>query len=226
MTLEQHILETWHQNAQPWIKAIEGGQIESRLLVTNHAILQTVLRLSPTHVWDIGCGEGWLCRNLAENGISCTGTDAVPELVKAAQDKGRGRFEVLPYDAITTETANSIGADLLLFNFSLFGAEEVEVLLQKLRPALPAAGRLVIQTLHPFTACGDAPYQSGWREGSWFGFSLDFVNPAPWYFRTLGDWMNMLVNAGFVLKEVMEPLHPKTGHPASLILVAEGRNGG
>lgn len=225
MTPEQHILETWHQNAAPWVKAIEGEQIESRLLVTNHAILQAVLRLSPTRVWDIGCGEGWLCRSLHEKGISCTGTDAIPGLVKAAQHKGGGRFEVLPYEAITTEKAKSISADLLLFNFSLFGAEQVLDLLQKLQPALPANGHLVIQTLHPFAACGDAPYESGWREGSWLGFSDDFVNPAPWYFRTLGDWLKMVMSAGFALKEVMEPVHPKTGQPASLILVADGGNG-
>lgn len=221
MTPEEQILETWHQNAAPWVKAITEGEIESRLLVTNQAILQTVLSLSPTRVWDIGCGEGWLCRSLAEKGISCIGTDAIPALVDAANEKGGGRFEVLPYDAITTEKAINTGADLFLFNFSLFGDEQVLNLLKELQPALAANGNLVIQTLHPFAACGDAPYESGWRKGSWTGFSQDFVNPAPWYFRTMGDWVKMLKNSGFRLKEVLEPVHPKTGHPASLILVAE-----
>jgi len=221
MTADEHILETWHQNAAPWVKAIAGGEIESRLLVTNQAILQTVLSLAPTRVWDIGCGEGWLCRSLAESGISCIGTDAIPALVDAANEKGGGKFEVLPYDAITTEKAINTGADLFLFNFSLFGGEQVLGLLQKLQPALPATGHLLIQTLHPFAACGDAPYESGWREGSWSGFSQDFVNPAPWYFRTMGDWVKMLKESGFSLMEVLEPVHPKTGHPTSLILVAE-----
>ena len=222
MTPEEHILETWQQNAAPWVKAIAGGEIESRLLVTNQAILQTVLSLAPTRVWDIGCGEGWLCRSLAANGINCTGTDAIPTLVDAANEKGGGRFEVLAYDAITTEKASNIGAELFLFNFSLFGAEQVLELLQKLQPALPANGHLVIQTLHPFAAVGDALYESGWREGSWLGFSQDFVNPAPWYFRTVGDWVKMLVKAGFRLIHLKEPVHPKTGKPASLILVAKG----
>jgi SAM-dependent methyltransferase len=182
--------------------------------------MQTVLSLAPTRVWDIGCGEGWLCRSLAENGINCTGTDAIPALVDAANEKGGGRFEVLAYDAITTETAINIGADLFLFNFSLFGAEQVLELLQKLQRALPAKGHLVIQTLHPHTACGDAPYESGWREGSWSGFSQAFVNPAPWYFRTMGDWVKILADSGFRLIKLEEPVHPKTGKPASLILVA------
>jgi SAM-dependent methyltransferase len=220
MTPDEHILETWHQNAGPWVKAIAEGEIESRLLVTNEAIMQTVLSLTPARVWDIGCGEGWLCRSLAENGINCTGTDAIPALVDAAIEKGGGRFEVLAYTATTTEKALKIGADLFLFNFSLFGAEQVFQLLQKLQPALPANGHLVIQTLHPFTACGEAPYESGWREGSWAGFSQDFVNPAPWYFRTVGDWVKMLVNTDFRVIEVKEPLHPKTGKPLSLIITA------
>lgn len=220
MTPEEHILETWQQNAAPWVKAIAGGEIESRLLVTNEAILKTVLSLSPKHLWDIGCGEGWLCRSLAANGISCTGTDAIPALVEAAREKQGGSFEVLSYEAITTAKAIAFGANLFLFNFSLFGAVQVEELLQKLQPALPANGHLVIQTLHPFTACGDAPYESGWREGSWSGFSQDFVNPAPWYFRTMGDWLTMMVNTGFRVNKLEEPLHPKTGKPVSLIITA------
>jgi hypothetical protein len=43
----------------------------------------------------------------------------------------------------------------------------------------------IIQTLHPLIACGDFSYQDAWREGSWAGFSDDFTDLAPWYFRTL-----------------------------------------
>lgn len=222
MTPEEHILETWHQNAAPWVKAIAGDEIESRIQVTNKAILDIVLSLSPKHVWDIGCGEGWLCRSLAETGITCTGTDAVPALVEAAQKKGGGVFEVLSYAEITPQKAKSFHADLFLFNFSLFGAEQVEALLKNLLPAIPAHGHLVIQTLHPFAACGNEPYSSGWRVGSWSGFSQDFVNPAPWYFRTMGDWLKTLMNAGFSIKAIEEPVHPATGKPVSLLIVATG----
>jgi hypothetical protein len=80
-----------------------------------------------------------------------------------------------------------------------------------------------MQTLHPAAASMDAPYTDGWREGSWAGFSSDFRDPAPWYFRTIGSWVALLHRSGFQLTALREPVHPHTGAPASLLLVAEPR---
>ncbi|MEO8577470.1 MAG: class I SAM-dependent methyltransferase, partial [Gemmatimonadales bacterium] len=82
-------------------------------------------------------------------------------------------------------------------------------------------GSFVIQTLHPVAAGGDEPYQDGWRKGSWAGFSEDFTDPAPWYFRTIEGWIRLIGESGLTLADLREPVHPITGKPASLILIAE-----
>ena len=41
----------------------------------------------PSTVLDIGCGEGWLCRALADKGMKVWGVDAIPELITAATIK-------------------------------------------------------------------------------------------------------------------------------------------
>lgn len=66
------IVDSWH-NAAPWTAAVREGRIESRSLITNRAIIETVLRRSPATVLDIGCGEGWLVRELAGHGIRAGG---------------------------------------------------------------------------------------------------------------------------------------------------------
>ena len=53
------------------------------------------------------------------------------------------------------------------------------------------------------------------------GFSKDFINPAPWYFRTLESWVVLFVDSGFRLLELREPLHPTSRKPASAIFIAE-----
>jgi hypothetical protein len=78
----------------------------------------------------------------------------------------------------------------------------------------------VIQTLHPRSACGDAPYADGWRDGSWAGIDGDFGDPAPWYFRTLEGWLGLLAECGFEQVQVREPLYPDTGRPASVLFIA------
>ena len=53
------------------------------------------------------------------------------------------------------------------------------------------------------------------------GFSSDFVDPAPWYFRTLESWIQLFMTSGLRLVELREPIHPQTQKPASVIFIAE-----
>ncbi|MOA38761.1 hypothetical protein D3C78_1604770 [compost metagenome] len=106
-------------------------------------------------------------------------------------------------------------------NFSLLGKESVEGLLKVMPSLLNRAGMLVIQTLHPVFCCGEQAYLDGWRSESWAGFGGGFSAPAPWYFRTLQSWVQLLRINGWRLLEIREPLHPQTHQPASIILIAD-----
>ena len=219
---EQAILEAWHLNAAPWTRAVREQAIASRRLVTDGAILDAVLARRPHSVVDLGCGEGWLVRALAKQGIDTLGIDAVPALVDAARAAGGGRFLAMDY----ADVANGVlreRADAVICNFSLLGGDSVDALLRVVPSLLAPGGALVVQTLHPPTASGDAPYVDGWRDGSWAGCGEGFGQAAPWYFRTLAGWLDALAQAGLQVVRMAEPLHPLTGKPASVILVAEVR---
>jgi hypothetical protein len=79
---------------------------------------------------------------------------------------------------------------------------------------------LIVQTLHPLVACGDLPYVDGWRAGSWAGFGEAFSDAPPWYFRTLHAWLELMRICNLTLRAMREPLHPRTGKPASVIFRA------
>lgn len=216
------ILDSWHRNAAPWIAAVRGGEIASRKLVTDAAVLDAVLSRAPQRVVDLGCGEGWLALALAQRGIAVTGVDAVPELVDAARLAGLADCRLLAYEDIA-QGVLEVRADVVVCNFSLIGKESVAGLLHAVPALLEAHGALVVQTLHPFVACGDLPYADGWREGSWAGFGPAFRDAPPWYFRTLQSWIALLDAGGLMLREMREPLDPRTGKPASVIFVAQRR---
>ena len=215
----QAVLNSWHRNAAPWVTAVREEQIESRKRCTDQAVIDAVMGAAPASVLDIGCGEGWLCRALAERGVRVAGVDAVPELVDAARASGPGDFRAVTYEQIA-EGALDLQVDVAVSNFALIGKESVEGVLHAAPALLKPGGSFVIQTLHPVVACGDAPYIDGWREGSWAGFSDDFTDAPPWYFRTTESWVRLLNNSGLQLHELREPVHPDTGRPASLILIA------
>lgn len=204
----------------PWTTAVRERQIESRHLVTDQAIVNAVLDRSPRSVLDLGCGEGWLARALTASGIEVIGIDAIPALIEQAQQAGAGDFRVMSYEDVAAGRLK-LSVDAVVCNFALLGDESVTGLFGVVRSLLKPHGAFLVQTLHSLTACGDHPYQDGWRQGSWAGFSADFSDAAPWYFRTLESWIRLFAKHGLRLLELREPLHPQTQKPASVIFMAQ-----
>ncbi|BBH46413.1 class I SAM-dependent methyltransferase [Pseudomonas sp. KU43P] len=216
---ETALLQSWQHNAQAWIDAVRSGAIESRRQVTDQAVLLAILGRQPERVLDLGCGEGWLLRALADRGIDATGVDGDAALVAAAQAAGSTQVYQASYEQLA-KSASGIGSgyDLICANFALL-QQDIIPLLAAMKALLAPGGAMLIQTLHPWSvANGD--YQDGWREECFTGFAGDW-RPMPWYFRTLASWLNALDMAGFRLASLQEPQHPQSAAPQSLLLVAE-----
>lgn len=214
------LVPTWTANAAAWTRAVRGGGIPSRRAGTDAAVVEAVLSGLPPagRVLDVGCGEGWLVRALGALGAEAHGVDASPPLVHAARAEGGGTFDVLDYDDAADDPARLGGPyDAAVFNFSILGERAVGVLAAA-RRQLEVGGRVLVQTAHPVAA--GPPYADGWREETFADFEGDF-EPMPWYFRTFGSWVRALDAAGLRLAEAREPVHPETGAPLSLLLVAE-----
>lgn len=218
---DAHVVASWHDNAAPWSAAVRNGEIESRRLVTDAAIVDAILERAPRRVLDIGCGEGWLSRALGDRGIDIVGIDVVPALVDAARTAHpTGDYRVVSYEDVA-RSALDVTVDLAVANFSLIGKDAVDALIRHIPALLAPNGHFIVQTLHPATALGELPYHDGWRPGSWAGFGAQFTNPAPRYFRTIGSWVALLAEGGLVLRALREPVHPERGTPASLLLIAQ-----
>jgi 2-polyprenyl-3-methyl-5-hydroxy-6-metoxy-1,4-benzoquinol methylase len=221
---DSEIIDSWQINAGAWIQAIANEEIESRILVTNTAIINRILAHKPQSLLDIGCGEGWLSKTIAEKNIDVLGIDIVPTFIEYANQESKAQFAVCSYENLPTYQFRQL-FDCIVCNFSLLGKESTAIVIATSKNLLTESGRLIIQTLHPVVACGDLPYKDGWRPGSWAGFSKEFTKPAPWYFRTIESWLRLFNLNGFKQNNIFEPLHPTTGKPASIIFECQARKG-
>ncbi|MEO0330529.1 MAG: class I SAM-dependent methyltransferase [Bacteroidota bacterium] len=212
------IVDSWNANASAWISTIENEELESRKLVTNQAIIETIAKHQPKKVLDVGCGEGWLCRALQQQGIETLGVDAVADFITYACQQKQGQFEVASYQGLIQHQALPLTPfDAAVINFALLDQEVTEELLPALHHYLYQPGWLFIQTLHPHALGNEIPYQSGWLNEDWRFMKREFTQSYQWYYRTLEDWISLFAQSGYQLAEMREPLHLKTQRPASII---------
>ncbi len=219
--MEEMIVASWVVNASTWTRAVRRGEILSRLRVTNGAILEAIADCAPATLLDLGCGEGWLAHHCARQGIAVLGTDVVAEFTSVAADNAPDgtRFQTLSHQQIGAGVLKE-RFDVVVANFSLLGDGSLHELFAALPALLAPNGSVLVQTLHPMLICADHPYEDGWREGSWAGFSPAFRTPAPWFFRTLESWVQLFQRHGLVVRELREPMDPLSGQPASVIFRA------
>ncbi len=210
--------QSWEANAGLWTTAVRNGTIESRRLATDSAVLAAIQRLAPRRVLDLGCGEGWLVRKLADKSIETLGIDGSKPLIAEAQRLGGGSFLLLDFAAFAAAPERVGGPfDCVVANFALL-EEALRPTLEACAHLLAPGGRLIIQSLHPWTQ--PAPYRDGWRQEDFTAMSTDGWRAMPWYFRTLGSWVALLQESGFLLTRLEEPRHPISGQPLSLLLEA------
>ena len=223
MSKPDTIIESWIANADNWIATIDNTEIESRKLSTNKAIVETVLSYPLNTILDIGCGEGWLTRELRKNGKQSYGVDAVPALIENAIVKEGDFYKVCSYNELSEGIELMAPCfDSIVINFALIDKEDTGGLIKSLHHYLTKDGLVFIQTLHPAAVTDN--YISGWKEGSWNGMKRDFTKPYQWYFRTLGDWIELFSAAGLKVVAVKEPIHPDTKKPLSIIFILQNIN--
>lgn len=217
MNKEQAILASWAKNVGPWVDAVDGNSIASRRLVTNRAIVDVLAALPGRTLLDVGCGEGWLARDMSRRGRAVTGIDAIPAFIdRARRFEGDAEFRCVEY---TQLSGVAVGGrfDTAVCNFSLIGKDSVAAVFAAMPALLNPGGYLVVQTLHPDSIAGGA--SDGWRAGSWEGFDDAFTDPAPWYCRTRDSWCGLFTDNGMRVERVLEPRHPDSGQCLSLIVV-------
>jgi SAM-dependent methyltransferase len=224
---ESKILAAWRRNADNWRATLSGQEIASRA-VTNPAILSAIDGYLPASVLDVGCGEGWLLRQLRGRGSiiptdpergtpldpTLVGFDGSEGLILAARLWGGAVYHDLPYAKATAKKLAALGRfELIVCNYSLFGKESVVTLLSNLRSCFHPGGRLLIQTVHESVFAG----QTGWIAEDWHLMKQDYEGSYHWYLRDRAAWEQTFTAAGWQLADTQETQHPETGAAISFI---------
>lgn len=205
-TSDDPAITLWEENSASWVETVRNDQIPSRVAVTNNAMLASIATRAPHTVLDIGCGEGWLCREVKQRiGSETVGLDGSPSLISAAQaEDPNGVYACVSYqsliagdwpDACWEETF-----DAVVFNFALF-EDDPSAILSAATTRLAQGGAILIQTV---TSDNQHDGPIGWRRDA-VSNTADGTNPVhlDWFCYDLNALSSCIEKAGLAIGHII-----------------------
>lgn len=173
-------------------------------------------RLDGLHVLDAGCGPGHYCTYLLDRGATVTAFDVTPRFVEITRERVAAypaeRVSVLRADLnAPLDFAQDTTYDVVLCSLVLDYIEDWGPVFVEFFRVLKRGGTLVFSAGHPATDYfvygpqGSAYFATELISFAWSGFG----EPRPVvtsYRRPLTAFINPLVQAGFTLDHLLEPL--------------------
>jgi len=222
----------WESNARAWTTLSRQGWDVYRDSLNTPAFLALLPEIGGRSGLDIGCGEGHNTRLLAARGARMAGVDIAPTFIECAREEERehplgikyllGSAQDLPFAA---ERFDFVTAFMSLMDMPGLG----EALREAWR-VLRSGGFLQFSIMHP---CFYPPHRRQLRDerGEPYAFELgryfDRIDgeidrwtfsaappetrraydpfEIPRFHRTLSEWLNAVVDAGFTIERIAEP---------------------
>jgi len=236
--------EFWNGNAEAWTKLARAGYDVYRDQLNTPAFLEMLPPVTGLRGIDLGCGEGHNTRLVARRGASMTAIDIAPIFIRHAQaEETREPLGIAYQVASAVELPFPEGGFEFATAFmSLQDIPELERVLAEAFRVLQPGGFLQFSILHP---CFNPPHRRNCRDedqithaievGDYFVDARGHVDEwifgtapvsvrsrlpkfqVPRFHRPVSQWLNLLIDTGFVIERIGEPYpSPETvrAHPS------------
>ena len=222
----------WEGNAQAWTVLARQGWDVYRDAVNTPAFLDLLPDVAGQNGLDVGCGEGHNTRLLAGRGAKMCGVDIAPTFIRFAEETERERSLGIQYAvASALELPFASGRfDFVAASMSLMDVPDHELALREAHRILRPGGFLQFSITHP---CFTTPHRRLLRDLQGEAYAVEVgryfdrvdgeidrwlfsAAPAgakacwkpfevPRFHRTLAEWLNAAIAAGFSLERLAEP---------------------
>jgi 2-polyprenyl-3-methyl-5-hydroxy-6-metoxy-1,4-benzoquinol methylase len=219
--------QNWNRAADVWEDFVEHRKDYGRLLVHGPALLRAVGNVRGLDVLDIGCGQGYFTRKLADRGARVTGIDWSAGMLtraRAVADHGPGGIVYRLLDARQLGSKLAPGSfDRAVACMSLMDAPGLDQILRGVHRVLRADGRFDFSVVHPFNSSRvsvwqkqrggahgprivDGYFDEGVHAVHWKMARLKRPFWVPHWHFTLATWFKKLHHAGFQVVNLIEPV--------------------
>jgi ubiquinone/menaquinone biosynthesis C-methylase UbiE len=229
---DREIARYWDDNAEAWTRLSRAGYDVYRDGLNTPAFLAMLPDVRGRVGLDVGCGEGHNTRLLAARGADMTGIDVSRVFLQHAL--AAERLDPLAIDFVHASAAHlpcpDGTFDFVTALMSLMDMPGLERVLAEIHRVLRPGGFLQASIEHP---CFATPHRRNLRDANRRTYALevgdyfrrlegtlaewtfsaapaevrDGVAPfrIPRFNRPLGQWINLLIDSGFVIERLEEP---------------------
>ena len=222
----------WDENAENWTKLARLGYDRSRNLINSPAFFKMLPDISKLKGIDIGCGEGYNTRLASKLGAKITAIDISKVFIKYAKEYEEKKPLGIEYKVASgTELPfPDTHFDFAIATMSLMDMADNDKAIEEAYRVIKRGGFFQFSIMHPCFLSQDYEWikdENGTRTGfivkdyfkildgeleEWiFGAAPKKITEkmkkfkVPRFSRTLADWLNLLLQKGFVLEEFCEP---------------------
>ncbi len=160
-------------------------------------------------VLDAGCGPGVYAEWLADHGAEVVAFDVSAKMIRLAKQRLGAKAKVLQADiGQLLDFLKDSSFDLVLSALALDYVRDWDKTFKEFYRVLRQPGRLVFSVGHPFAEFilrgAGSYFETELVDYEWTGFGTPVCVPS--YRRSLGAVINPLLEAGFVLERILEPI--------------------
>lgn len=162
------------------------------------------------HVLDAGCGPGVYAEWLVNRGAEVVAFDANEKMVRLARERLGDKAQIMQANLEQSLDFLRDGwFDIVVSSLVMDYVKDWEKVFAEFHRVLGEGGCLVFSMEHPYAKFDDHRGTSNYfevevMEDEWTGFGI--VVQVPSYRRPLGEVINPLVRAGFILERILEPI--------------------
>jgi len=184
-----------------------------------HILKEMIPDLQNKSVLDLGCGFGWHCRHAREQEASSViGIDISEKMLQKAREMTDD--SAISYIKMPIEDINfsEVQFDVVISSLAFHYIKSFEAICKKVYHCLKSGGSFVFSVEHPiFTSRNEQDWYYD-DQGNRLHWAVDnyqseglrettfLTENVIKYHRTFSTYVNDLINVGFIIKEVKEPI--------------------
>jgi ubiquinone/menaquinone biosynthesis C-methylase UbiE len=212
---------SWNAIAESWVAHADHNDYRNFFLMPR--MLEMLGDVSGKRILDLGCGEGGYSRQLKRRGANIIGVDGSETMIRIARERAAAesldvRFLCANANALDSIVDNS--CDLIVAAMSLMDVEDYPAAVREVRRVLCHRGSLLMSITHPCFSPPIAEWQRHpedrhrlmfFKVDEYFDRKVweqkiteEFSAPVLRRHRPLQDYVQVLLRAGFLLRDFCE----------------------